>query len=132
MQNHIDLSWLDEFAAAANTDQELTVIGQHFCNTITLCFGSERIALKVSKGKVEDIIRDPGFDINADFGFTAPTTVWSKFFKPVPPPLFHDFFAMVMRVPEFVLEGSGLAAMQNARALSRLMYILRDTGAKHV
>jgi hypothetical protein len=43
--------------------------------------------------------------------------------------LFHDFFAMLMRVPEFVLEGDGFVAMQNARALHRMMNIMRETGA---
>lgn len=36
---------------------------------------------------------------------------------------------MLMRVPEFTLEGDSLAAMQNARALHRLMNIMRETGA---
>ena len=53
----------------------------------------------------------------------------SKFLSPNPPPLFHDFFAMLMRVPEFVLEGDSLVAMQNARALHRMMNIMRETGA---
>jgi hypothetical protein len=51
--------------------------------------------------------------------------------SPDPPPLFHDFFAMLMRVPEFRLEGDSLAAMQNARALHRMMNIMRETGAPH-
>jgi hypothetical protein len=45
--------------------------------------------------------------------------------------LFHDFFAMLMRVPEFKLEGDGLIAMQNARALHRMMNIMRETGTPH-
>jgi hypothetical protein len=48
--------------------------------------------------------------------------------SPDPPPLYHDFFAMLMRVPEFRLEGDSLVAMQNARALHRLMNIMRETG----
>ena len=32
---------------------------------------------------------------------------------------------MLMRVPDFVLEGDRLAAMQNARALHRMMNIMR-------
>ena len=36
---------------------------------------------------------------------------------------------MLMRVPEFVLEGDGLADMQNARALHRMMKVMRETGA---
>ena len=33
---------------------------------------------------------------------------------------------MLMRVPEFVLEGDSLVAMQNARALQRMMNLMRS------
>ena len=46
--------------------------------------------------------------------------------SPSSPPLYHDFFAMLMRVPEFELDGNSLAAMQNARALHRMMNILKQ------
>jgi hypothetical protein len=67
----------------------------------------------------------PRFDARALFGFRAPMDVWNRFVSPNPPPLYHDFFAMLMRVPEFVLEGDGLVAMQNARALHRMMNLMR-------
>ena len=35
---------------------------------------------------------------------------------------------MIMRVPEFVLEGDTLVAMQNARALHRMMGLMRSVG----
>jgi hypothetical protein len=36
---------------------------------------------------------------------------------------------MLMRVPEFVIEGDSLLAMQNARALHRMMSLMRGTEA---
>ena len=36
-----------------------------------------------------------------------------------------------MRVPDFVLEGDNLIVMQNARALHRMMNIMRETGTPH-
>ena len=74
----------------------------------------------------------PRLDVRVPFGFRAPVEVWRKFLSPHPPPLFHDFFAMLMRVPEFVLEGDSLLAMQNARALHRIMNIMRETGGADV
>ena len=41
----------------------------------------------------------------------------------------HDVFAMLMRVPGFVLEGDSLVAMQHARALHRAMKVMRLVGA---
>ncbi len=49
--------------------------------------------------------------------------------SPQPPALYHDFFAMLMRVPAFVLEGDTLVAMQNARALHRMMNVMREMEA---
>ena len=93
----------DAFVAAANT-----------CVMMMFLWAAERFKLNL---------------ISPLFGFQAPVEVWRKFLSPNPPPLFHDFFAMLMRVPEFVLEGDGLMAMQNARALHRMMNIMRETGA---
>jgi hypothetical protein len=122
-------SWLARYRERVNADQELSVIGDWFTTTFTLTFEDDRYALRIEKGKIADIINHPGLDVRTTFGFRAPVAVWRKFLSPNPPPLFHDFFAMLMRVPEFTLEGDSMAAMQNARALHRMMNIMRETGA---
>lgn len=122
-------SWLARYRDRVNADPEMAVIGDWLSTTFTLTFGDSRYALVLAKGKIVDIIAAPRLDVRATFGFRAPIDVWNKFLSPDPPPLFHDFFAMLMRVPEFTLEGDSLAAMQNARALHRLMNIMRETGA---
>ena len=128
----IELSWLGDFREAANGDRELAIIGEWFTTTFSIGFGGRRVALRVERGKIGEIVETPRFDMRAAFGFNAPAEVWRKFFAPTPPPLFHDVFAMMMRVPDFVLEGDGLVAMQNARALSRMMTLMREVGAAHV
>ena len=80
------------------------------------------------ENRIADIVASPRLDVRAAFGFSAPVEVWKKFLSPDPPPLYHDFFAMLMRVPNFRLEGDSLVAIQNARALHRLMNIMRETG----
>lgn len=122
-------SWFDRYRARVNADPEMGVIGDWLSTTFTLTFGDARHALVVDKGKIVNIIAAPRFDVRAPFGFRAPVEVWRKFLSPNPPPLYHDFFAMLMRVPEFVIEGDSLIAMQNARALHRMMNIMRETGA---
>ena len=131
MSEYPGQSWLARYRERVNADPELGVIGQWFTTVLTLTFGDSRYALKVEQGRIVDIVAAPRLDVRALFGFRAPVAVWRKFLSPNPPPLFHDFFAMLMRVPEFVLEGDGLAAMQNARALHRMMNIMRETGAPH-
>ena len=52
--------------------------------------------------------------------------IGNRFINPNPPPLYHDFFAMLMRIDEFELDGNTLETMQNARALHRMMNILKQ------
>jgi hypothetical protein len=128
MHDYPRMSWLTEYRERVNGDPELNIVGEWFSTTFTLTFGNDRYALKIDRGKIVDIIVSPRLDVRAGFGFAAPTEVWKKFLSPNPPPLYHDFFAMLMRVPEFRLEGDSLVAMQNARALHRMMNIMRETG----
>jgi len=129
MPDYPGAAWLERYRNRVNADPEMDVIGDWFTTTLTLAFGEHRHALKIDKGKITDIIASPRLDVRSAFGFAAPIAVWRKFLSPDPPPLFHDFFAMLMRVPEFTLEGDSLVAMQNARALHRLMNVMREVGA---
>ena len=129
MPDYPGAAWLARYRERVNADPELRVIGDWFTTSFALTFGDARHALKVDKGRIVEMVAAPRLDVRTMFGFRAPVEVWRKFLHPDPPPLFHDFFAMLMRVPEFVLEGDALIAMQNARALHRMMNVMRETGA---
>ena len=120
-------SWMQAFCERVNTDPEMAVVSDWFTTSIALAFGDTRYVLRVDRGQIVDVNAAPRIDSRSVFGFRAPLEVWRRFVSPNPPPMFHDFFAMLMRVPEFVLEGDGLAAMQNARALHRMMNLMRST-----
>jgi hypothetical protein len=125
MQDFPEVSWLERYRERVNADPELAVIGGWFSTSLSLTFGERRYVVRMERGKMTDIHSAPRLDARASFGFRAPMEVWRKFVSPEPPALYHDFFAMLMRVPEFVLEGDGLVAMQNARALQRMMNLMR-------
>lgn len=127
MSEYPGSAWLARYRERVNKDPELGVIGDWFTTTFGLTFGDHRYALRIEKGRIAEIVAAPRLDVRMSFGFRAPVEVWRKFLSRDPPPLFHDFFAMLMRVPEFVLEGDSLAAMQNARALHRMMNLMRET-----
>jgi len=120
-----ELKWLEAYRERVNADPEMEVIGSWFTTSLSLAFGEQRYVVGVERGRIVDINAAPRIDSRAAFGFRAPLDVWRKFVSPDPPALYHDFFAMLMRVPEFVLEGDGLVAMQNARALHRMMNLMR-------
>src|SRR5260370_20813859 len=119
MTDYPGLAWLTRYRERVNADPELKVIGDWFTTTFALTFGECRYALKVERGRIVDIVAQPRLDVRTLFGFRAPVDVWRKFLSPDPPPLFHDFFAMLMRVPEVLLDGDSLAALRNPRALPR-------------
>jgi len=116
---------MESYRDRVNADPEMEVIGGWFTTSIAFTFGERRYVVRVERGRITDINAAPRVDSRSAFGFRAPLEVWSKFVSPNPPALYHDFFAMLMRVPEFVLEGDGLVAMQNARALQRMMNLMR-------
>jgi hypothetical protein len=125
MQDFPEVSWMERYGERVNADPEMQVIGGWFSTLLALSFGERRYVVRIERGKIADINAAPRIDSRAVFGFRAPIEVWRKFVSREPPPLYHDFFAMLMRVPEFVLEGDSLVAMQNARALQRMMNLMR-------
>jgi hypothetical protein len=121
-------AWIETFKERVNADPEMKIIGGWFTTALSLTFGDRRYVLQLEKGKITRIVTRPRLDDPCAFGFRAPLRVWRRFLSPKPPPLYHDFFAMMMRAPEFVLEGDSLVAMQNARALHRMMNLMRGRG----
>jgi hypothetical protein len=118
--------WMERYRERVNGDPEMAVIGSWFTTSIAFSFGERRYVVRVERGEIVEINGAPRIDTRSAFGFRAPMEVWNKFTSSDPPPRYHDFFAMLMRVPEFVLEGDGLIAMQNARALHRMMNLMRE------
>ena len=118
--------WFERYQARVNHDAEMAAIGDWFTSTFSIAADDQRHVLQVGCGKLLGHRPAPRIDGRPLFGFCAPLATWKKFLSPVPPPLHNDFFAMLMRVPEFVLEGDGLVAMQNARALQRMMNLMRE------
>jgi hypothetical protein len=117
--------WLARAQAAVNADAELALIGAWFTTAFSLTCGDRRVIMRFDHGRLVDAVSAPRLDVRCAFGFRASLEIWSRFFAEDPEPLYHDFFAMLMRVPGFVLEGDTLVAMQNARALHRAMNVMR-------
>jgi hypothetical protein len=117
--------WLARAQVRVNADPELQIIAGWFTTAFSLTCGDRRAILRFDRGRLVDVLASPRLDVRCAFGFRASFEIWTKFFAPEPEPLYHDFFAMLMRVPGFVLEGDTLVAMQNARALHRAMNVMR-------
>jgi hypothetical protein len=122
-------AWLRRFQERVNADPEMHIIGDWFTTAFSLSCEDRRCIVRFDRGRLVEFIVSPRLDVSCVFGFRASHEIWTRFFSKDPEPLYHDFFAMLMRIPGFVLEGDTLAAMQNARALHRTMNIMKAAAA---
>ena len=118
--------WFDAYVSRVNADPEMAAIAKWFNASWFLIADQTRKVICVEAGQITNIVHAPRIDTRAVFGFRAPMATWQKFISKKPPPLHNDFFAILMRVPEFTIEGESLVAMQNARALQRMMNLMRE------
>ncbi len=121
--------WMARFQQVVNADEELALIGQWFTTAFLFQAGEASYLMRMERGQLAQIVPEPRMDEVWSFALRAPQEHWRKFIQPVPPPLFNEIFAMLMRVPEFKLEGNTLVAMQNVRALQRMMSLMRQVGS---
>ncbi len=128
-QTDLLISLVDRLPQFAAADRELQLLGAAFDARILIGMGGQSRLLTVRAGRVVSSNATPGFDAVWDFALRGPVTMWDKFTSDPPPPMYNDIWAMRMRVPEFIFEGNTLIAAQNARALTRLIYLLRAARA---
>jgi hypothetical protein len=128
MSNIFSDTWLKRFQDRVNADPEMQVIGDWFTTAFSLASEHRRCIVRFERGKLVESTVSPRLDVRCAFGFRANSEIWARFLQPDPEPLYHDLFAMLMRVPGFTLEGDTLVAMQNARALHRAMNVMRTIG----
>jgi hypothetical protein len=117
--------WLRAYQGRVNVDREMQVIGDWFSVAMSLACDDRRAIVRFEGGRVSDFACSPRLDVPCAFGFRGAASIWEQYLAPAPPPLYHNVFAMLMRVPGFVLEGDTLMALQHARALLRAMTLLR-------
>jgi hypothetical protein len=117
--------WLERFRDLLAADPEMQVVGDWFTLSMSLASGETRCVVSFERGRLVSWALAPRLDARCDFGFRATPDIWQKYLSRSPEPLYHDVFAMLMRVPGFVLEGDTLVAMQHARALHRVMKVMR-------
>jgi hypothetical protein len=121
-------SWLQRFRDLLGDDAEMKVVGDWFTLSMSLTSGDDRCIVQFERGRLVQWHVSPRLGVPCAFGFRASSDIWRKYMSHPPEPLYHDVFAMLMRVPGFVLEGDSLIAMQHARALHRVMKVMRLVG----
>ena len=126
MRYYQELSWIEGVAAAVNSDQEMAAVGEHCNIRFAVVFEDVRFDLHLEKGKVVGISEGSKIDHRVDFGFRAPNHVWDQHLRDKPEAFYQNIYSMLMREPEFQLDGDGLVFAQNARAMQRVMAIFQE------
>ena len=116
--------WLQAYQQRVNADVELAASGRWFTTAFAIACDDRRVILSFERGRLTGFVESPRLHHRAAFTFRASADIWGRFLAPKPEPLYHDVFAMLMRVPGFVLDGDTLVAMQHARALHRAMNLM--------
>jgi hypothetical protein len=120
--------WVDTFRRASDEDAELQAHGKYYSCAFLLGMEEHSYLVKMSGGKVEDVLVDPGpLDDRYQFAIRASAETWRKFGQETPPAMCHGLFAASFR-EDMSLEGDLLVLMQNLRCVVRQIELLRTTG----
>lgn len=123
-----DLEWIERWARYVNEDRILPVIGRFFNNRFVLGVDETEYLIEVRSGKIVRISEGlaPN-DFGFDFALRAPSSAWSKFSQPIPPPMFNDIWAMAHPLhKQLSIDGNQLPFWQNMRALTRMLSLMRQ------
>jgi pimeloyl-ACP methyl ester carboxylesterase len=131
MTTTLSKEWADSFKQRVNNDPEFVAVGKLMHVRFVWELGETRMLFVVEQGQIEDIRLDEEIIFNDgwEFSLHGSKESWEKFLTPCPPPMYNDIWAMVVQVEDVELNGNRLAAMQNIRALSRLMALARTQEA---
>ncbi|GAA4415637.1 hypothetical protein GCM10023169_02150 [Georgenia halophila] len=101
-------------------DGELGVAGRDATVTFAVRCGDARLVVDCDHGTFA-----PG-NAEAEFELVATPEAWTRFFSAEPPPCYHHFLAMRMRVPGTAVEGDERAYAQHARIAHRVLALGRE------
>jgi hypothetical protein len=108
MTDHVtDAALVERFAlipARVNVNPDLLRRGRFLTAEILVGIGAVPIHLSIVAGQVAGLEIRPGLMRSWRFAIRGTGTAWSLFWRPVPPPGWHDLFALSKR-GELTMEG---------------------------
>jgi hypothetical protein len=85
---------LDALPDLVNADGRLVRRGRFFTGAFLVGVGDTDWLVSVVEGRIARVERGPFLLRGWRFSIRAPEAAWRRFWEPVPPPGFHDVFAM--------------------------------------
>ncbi len=102
-----DAALVERFAlipAQVNADPGLVRRGRFLTAEILVGLGAAPVHLSVAAGQITGLEFRPGLMRSWRFAIRGTNAAWSRFWRPVPPPGWHDLFALSKR-GELTMEG---------------------------
>lgn len=88
---------MKELVKLINDDPELTRRGAAYDLELGLVNGNDRFLFEITNGKLTAWHKNEEREAVNGFTLSGPPLSWSRFCEQVPPPEFHDIFAMLSR-----------------------------------
>jgi hypothetical protein len=124
-----DTALVERFAlipARVNEDAGLLRRGRFLTAEILIGIGTVPVHLSIVAGQVAGFEVRPGLMRSWRFAIRGTGTAWSLFWRPVPPPGWHDLFALSKR-GELTMEGDLQPFVANLQYIKDVLAMPRST-----
>lgn len=95
---------LEQLPALVNGDDSLVRRGRYVTTDIMIEIDAQPYFVAIEHGRVTAIERGPAIMKSWAFAVRGGSEAWDKFWQPLPPPNFHDIFALA-KLGAFRIEG---------------------------
>lgn len=120
---------LDRLRQLARGDQHLARFGRDLACAILVGDGDDDWLIEIDKGEVARVTKGPLIMPRTDITLRASTDAWAKHIEAVPPPGYHDLFAM-RRFKHIRIEGDTKLLASYLFYVKRLFALLRPGEAR--
>jgi hypothetical protein len=103
---------LERLGEIVNRDEALVRRGRYFSDTFMLEVGATQYLIEVREGRIASVETGPFVMRSWTFAIRATEEVWRQFWRTLPPPGYHDIFAL-LREGRVVLDGELRPLMAN-------------------
>jgi hypothetical protein len=115
---------IERLAELGNGNAWLMHRGRFLDVTFLIEVGPTHYLVRIHRGRIESIAKGPLVMPRWTFALRASEEAWATFWKPVPPPGFHDLIAM-SKVKALRIEGDQHPFMANLRYFKDLLALPR-------
>jgi hypothetical protein len=103
---------LERLGEIVNGDEALVRRGKYFSDTFMIEVGETQYLIEIRQGRIESVATGPFVMRSWTFSIRATEDVWRKFWEKLPPPGYHDIFAL-LRKGRIALDGELQPLMAN-------------------